>query len=246
MEHKIAILSDIHGNLPALEEVLADARKKGATEYIFLGDLTSKGPFGQEVADLLRELPGAGIRGGGEEQLSVIDPEAFFPPTITTKEERVAIWRWERNRLNKEAVAFLTSFPLVLERKIGRRCWHFFHATPWNTTDLLYPEAPADRFAALFSADQINAVCYGHIHSPFLRHIGPRLVVNAGSVGQPLDGDPRAAYLLISDQAVEFVRVEYDIEKTLAAAEAAGMPGLDNYRIMLREARWPYKHQHAL
>jgi diadenosine tetraphosphatase ApaH/serine/threonine PP2A family protein phosphatase len=100
------------------------------------------------------------------------------------------------------------------------------------------PDAGDEELEATYDPVGADVVVYGHIHRPFVRRLGERTVANAGSVGLPFDGDARGSYLLISDGAVEVIRVEYAIEAEVAALRASGYPDADRIEEMLRRGRF--------
>ena len=206
----LACLYDIHGSLPALEAVLADAAGAGADRYLLGGDYGAWGPSPIECLELLRALPQTTwIRGNGE--------------------------RWTRDPpLDRpEVVASITQRPSGYGTEEG---WLFSLQTQVRLDDVLYvhgsPLSDVESFAAEPSADDermLNGVhdrtvVFGHSHLQF-RRAGPNgtMLVNPGSVGMPLDGDVRAAYALRSAVgAFEFRRVEYDNERAAASYDALG------------------------
>ena len=201
----IALLYDIHGNLPALEAVLADADDAGATSYLLGGDYASLGPWPRETAELLEGLPAvARIRGNVERWLCE-EPEApaaaraFLTTALTAA----------RDALGPALVARLYELPERAELNGILVC----HGSPLSDIESFAPEPQPDE-ERLLAGEAQRTILFGHSHRQFERPgpSGTRLV-NPGSVGAPLDGDPRAAWGLYENGEIRFRRTAYDIER---------------------------------
>jgi diadenosine tetraphosphatase ApaH/serine/threonine PP2A family protein phosphatase len=198
-----ALLYDIHGNLPALEAVLADAAD--ADEFLLGGDYATAGAWPKETVERLRELPNATwIRGNADRWL--VDRHDA-PPAMHEIIERSA------ERLGDDLATELSSLPETTAIDGTLYC----HASPGSDMETFFPE-PGEHDAELLMGVETERVVCGHIHVQFKRG-GPGGIelVNPGSVGMPWDGDHRAAYAVIGDQGVELRRVEYDWEASVAA-----------------------------
>lgn len=229
---KYAVLSDIHGNLEALEAVLADVEAWAPDAVFCLGDFVGYGPDPNACVARLRQVIAAAVAGNhdlaalGELDVSVFNPLA------------AAAIRWTQAQLSAESRAFLADLPERIERD-GFLAVHGSVRDPIEEY-ILDPET-ADRS---FHADPFRICAVGHTHVPavFMKHndgvrggllsadsplpIDPaaRYIINAGSVGQPRDGDPRAAYLRLDDTSARLVRLEYPVERTQEKMLAAGLP----------------------
>jgi diadenosine tetraphosphatase ApaH/serine/threonine PP2A family protein phosphatase len=207
----LAVLYDIHGNLPALEEVLNDAAAAGADSYLLGGDFGVGSPWPIETLDRLTALPdGTWIRGNGERWLreppedrpDVMQSLVEMDPGVGTNEG----WLYSL-QAQKELNGVL-----------------YVHGSPLSDVDSFPPESGADDERMLNGVHD-KTVVFGHSHLQFER-AGPNgtTLINPGSAGMPLDGDVRAAYALRHDNgAFEFRRVDYDIER--AASAWAKLPG---------------------
>lgn len=208
----LAVLYDIHANLPALEAVVADARSEGADRYLLGGDYAGFGPFPHETLALLRELPDATwIRGNGERWLR--EPPLDRPEVVPGTEANA-------RELGPEEVERLYSLPSEAELD-GIL---YVHGSPLSDVDSFHAEArPGEE--RLLAGVRDRTVVFGHSHLQF-RRPGPdgTDLVNPGSVGMPLDGDTRAAWASW-DGDFTFRRVEYDVERSVAAASALGELG---------------------
>jgi predicted phosphodiesterase len=206
----LAVLYDIHGNLPALEAVVDDARKRGATAFFLGGDYVGFGPFPRETLALLDELqPATWIRGNGERWLRElpIDRPEIIPAIQRMREpwSEVEIERLYRlpERAEVDGIVYVHG------------CWHSdvdsFAREPHETDEL--------RVGLLTG----RTLVFGHSHVQF-RRAGPKdnELVNPGSVGMPLDGDTRAAWAAWDGTDFELHRTAYDIERSVAAARGLG------------------------
>jgi predicted phosphodiesterase len=232
MSESIAILSDIHANLPALEAVLADIESQGIRELLCLGDVVGYGAQPAECIELLRSKLFLSILRGNHDAYaaSEVDPSNVSPETL----EGI---RWTRAGLCPEHRAWLGALPLTWQ---GSDCEAVHAALPnpeaWDY--VLEPAAAARHFA-----HQQQRICFiGHSHRPAmfvegedralditsLESIRPdrKQVINVGSVGQPRDNDERACYLIYrrDRQDVWWRRVAYDVSAAQSAILAVGLP----------------------
>ncbi len=204
----LAVLSDIHGNLPAFEAVLADARARGAERFLLLGDYAALGPWPVECVQLAESLePVSMLRGNHERWLTDRSDVPANPGLISGLD-------WEAERLDEATTARLAA--LDATATIGDTL--FCHASPHSDMQSFAPE-PADGDAELLRDVDARRVVFGHYHLQFRRAHGDALeLVGPGSIGLPLDGDRRCAYATIADDgAIELHRVMYDHRVTLAA-----------------------------
>jgi len=201
----LALLYDVHGNLPALEAVLDDAREHGAERYLLGGDYALFGGWPAETVERLRELePATWIRGNGERWTA--DPQS------APEEVRPAIVAC-REALGDTTVVQLADLPERLEHEDGVLVCH---ASPVSDVRSFLPE-PADDEAELLEGITARRIIFGHTHLPFRRMAGNTELVNPGSVGMPLDGDHRAAYALVHpDGTIEHRRAAYDHAEAVA------------------------------
>jgi diadenosine tetraphosphatase ApaH/serine/threonine PP2A family protein phosphatase len=191
----LGLLYDVHGNLPALEAVLADCP---AERFLLGGDYTAFGAWPRETVARLRELDAEWIRGNVDRWL--VDDSDVFEPM------RPLIER-SREMLGEQLARELAALPESTTRDGTLYC----HASPLSDMDSFYPE-PKDSDAERLMGVEARRVVFGHTHLQFMRE-GPAGIelLNPGSVGIPLDGDRRAAYAVVhDDDSVELRRVEYD------------------------------------
>jgi diadenosine tetraphosphatase ApaH/serine/threonine PP2A family protein phosphatase len=229
---RLAIVSDIHGNLEALEAVLADLGRRDVGAIACLGDFVGYGASPNECVARLRPLLEVAVLGNH-------DAAAIGRLRLGSfHSDAAAAARWTAGSLSPESRAFLEGLPLA----VGWRGLWLVHASPSSPQAWHYVLSAEDAAEELPAFD--GRVCVvGHSHLPgayvegraglsytreprVLMAEGHRYIVNAGSVGQPRDGDPRAAYLLVDDTEGEWthVRVDYDVEGAMAKIRAAGLP----------------------
>jgi predicted phosphodiesterase len=211
----LGLLYDVHGNLPALEAVLADAERAGANRYLLGGDYSAFGPWPRETLERLDELEAvAWIRGNGERWL-VEEPEV--PAEVRDfVDTALAAARAE---LTGEQVGRLYGLATDVELDGVFYC----HGSPVSDVESFVPE-PQEDDARLLAGIGDRTVVFGHSHRQF-RRSGPRGtdLVNPGSVGMPLDGDPRAAWARRGDDGrLELRRTEYDVERATARLRSLG------------------------
>jgi predicted phosphodiesterase len=201
----LALLYDVHGNLPALDAVLADARAAGVERYLLGGDYALFGAWPAETVERLRELDAEWIRGNGERWTA--------SPADAPEEVRPAIERCSK-LLGGEVVAELAALPESLARGQTLYC----HGSPVSDVRSFLPE-PGDDEGELLRGVGAERLVFGHTHLAFRRRAeGGVELVNPGSVGMPFDGDPHAAYALVRpDGEVEQRRVAYDHRQSAAA-----------------------------
>lgn len=223
---RIAIVSDIHGNLTALDAVIADLERQAPDLVLHGGDLVLMGAQPVEVIERVQELGWQGVVGNTDE----------------------ALWRpEEQERLQKAAPQLTPLLNLIFGdyapatvQLIGsdRVAWlrelpfqqrvadiALVHASPQSLWQAPMPDADDEQLAFTYESLAAPTAVYGHIHRPFARTVQRHLtVVNSGSVGMPWDDDPRAAYLLIDDGRPRTLRVEYDVEREARLLARSGYP----------------------
>jgi predicted phosphodiesterase len=248
---RLAVLSDVHGNLLALEAVLADVQAQGMPDaYWVLGDLAAFCPWPVETQARLRALPDVAFLQGNTDRYVVTGRRPAFP--IHSPEdwasaplqlaERDANFRWTVERLSWADYEFLRDLPTRLEMDVpGYGRVVAFHANPTDDEVNLLPNAPDEQIRAHLAGVNARLVLYGHTHRPVDRSIDSVRLVNDGSVGFSLDGDPRPAYALLDFEGGECTvtlrRVKYDREAVLAELERVGHPGRAWVGRMIRQAK---------
>jgi putative phosphoesterase len=236
---RIAVVSDVHGNLSALEAVLHDLRRRAPDLILNGGDLALMGARPAEVVDRIREEGWPGVVGNTDELL-------WRPEEQNRQLERApALARLlellfdhyaphTNEELGDERLAWLRTLPASYESEAIT----VVHAAPGDLWRAPMPDASNAELTSTYAQLDTGLVAYGHIHRGFIRHLDELTVVNAGSVGMPWDGDPRASYLLVEDGVPELIRVDYDIEDEARALRATGHPDADRLIEMRRTGRF--------
>ena len=232
MDKKFAILGDIHANIDALNVVLDDCRAQGVTDFLCTGDVVGYNACPHECLKIIRDLGCPIVMGNHDHYVSSRQNLLDFNPIAA------AVIEWTRRQLSMEEIYFLRSLPFV-RPSMGIT---LVHATMDN------PEAFGYVFdhlqAETHFTHQVTPLCFhGHTHCPMIYEkqvsavfridaqdfklpIGRKYFINVGSVGQPRDGDPRAAYVLYDPKTrmVSFRRLEYDIEAAQSRIRLAKLP----------------------
>lgn len=258
----IGFFSDVHANLPALEAVFADFDERGPDMLFCLGDLVGYAPWPNEVIDAIRGRSIPTIAGNYDEGVGLHSDDCgcayrtdeersngaksiAFTNQIVTEDRRGYLRELPRHvRLTLEAPRRVGGIPLNLL---------MVHGSPRRINEYLFEDRPDRSFVRMMNEANADVMLFGHTHKPFHRVINYDVdgetryghAINIGSVGKPKDGDPRPCYVLLSvgsdvspgtvdSVQVEFVRVEYDVEKAARAIEESELP--DAYASMLREA----------
>jgi len=208
---KILVISDLHANWTALEAVLS---AESFDRLFVIGDLVSYGPHPREVVDFVRDRATLVVRGNHDNALALGVDCRCAPASKPLAEATRAV---HRTQLSFDQTHWLGRLPLTAERREGRRIFYAVHASPRNHLFryTLTPAASDDHLLRQVQSVRADYVLLGHTHFPMVRRAGRRMVVNPGSVGQPRDGDPRAAYAVIEDGAVTLKRAAYDVERTV-------------------------------
>lgn len=231
---KIALIGDVHGNLPALEAVLQDARNRGAIAVLDAGDAVGYGPFPDETVLHLRRQRVLSVIGNYDRQaLAARRSKKGLPKN---PEKRFAV-RWAGRHLSKQARAYLASLPEHRRLALGDRRLLLCHGSPEVIDEYLDTNTPAYRLAEIAGSAGADIVVSGHAHRPAAREVAGVWFVNTGSVGRPDDGDPRACYALLQLDpfSVCHLRVPYNVDRTVAAAFEQGFP--PSFARMFREGR---------
>lgn len=240
MNH-MAVFGDIHANLPALEAVLADMDARGIAERYCLGDLVGYGTFPNEVVATIRQRNIPTLMGNYDQGVGHDSDDcgcAYTRPEDAALGARSIAWT--NGHTSPEHKAYLRALPLSIPLRLGELRVALVHGSPRRVNEYLYEDRPAASLERLLDLAQADAFVCGHTHLPYHRVLPTgRHVVNAGSVGKPKDGDPRACYVILAsegrDLRVEFIRVPYDVERVARAIEASEMP--HEYAAMLRAGR---------
>lgn len=236
---QIALIGDIHGNLPALEAVLEDIEKRNIKRIMCLGDVIGKGPSNVEVLDICREKCEFILKGNWEHYVGSYTPK----------------WSaiWVQGQLGYERVEYIRKLKMSYEFWISGNFTRMFHASP-NSFNRVFSNAGIEEKKSLF-LDTDNGVLsdiaiYADIHRPYIQTIEGRILINTGSVGNPLDM-PLCSYIIIkgevgsrqkSNFSFELVRLPYDVQRAVKdAMNMEGFPELTEYVEELTECKYNRK-----
>lgn len=246
MNHKIAILSDIHGNTTALAGVLEDAKNLGATEYWLLGDIFLPGPGANDLVALLKGLPiTASVRGNWDDcVLEALDGQYGLEDPQEIQLLRMTQYLMER--LNPEQIDWLRNLPMVAKKEVEGLRFSLSHNLPEKNYggDLLV-ENGTEKFDQLLD-EATDVAVYGHVHKQLLRYGSQgQQIINPGSIGMPYfdwNGlkNHRAQYALLEVENgelvnIQFRKVVYDYEVELESAKGKGLPFIEMYEELRRE-----------
>ena len=246
MNHRIAILSDIHGDTRALKAVIADARALGATEYWLLGDILLPGPGREDLFELLDAIPiTAAVRGNWDDcVLEALDGEYGLEDPQEIQLLRLTQYLMEG--LDPKRIDWLRSLPLVEKKEVNGIRFSLTHNLPEkNYGGDLRPANVTENFDQLLD-DQTDMAIYGHVHKQLLRYGSQgQQILNPGTIGMPyFDWEPiqnhRAQYALIDVEEdgvtnLHFRKVAYDYEGELQDAKDKGLPFIEMYEELRRE-----------
>jgi putative phosphoesterase len=212
---KIVIISDLHGNYEALRSI-----PERFDELWVLGDLVNYGPDPGAVVDLARTTSAVVVRGNHDHSIGYdVDPRC----TVRYQKMAEITRRYTNSVLNKKQKEYLRQLPLKLELRRQETRFYLCHAKP---SDPLYGYCPEQSEDWIYELDHIegDVLLVGHTHTPFIRRIGNRIVVNPGSLGQPKTGNPYACYAVWEDGAFQLKSFPYAVAETAAKLKALAFP----------------------
>jgi putative phosphoesterase len=225
----IAFISDIHGNLPALEAAVADARARGASRIICAGDMTGYGPFPDEVCRFLEKRRIRAIIGNYDQKvMEWANRDSSGAAGMKPKKRKILLWTVKH--LSDRARHYLASLPENFSWRLSNGLKvRVVHGSPLSVDDPIYPSLTERGLEVKLGNPRPDILVCGHTHIPFVKRLGGVLVVNCSSTGHPVDGDPRPAYALVRagrDGAANgrIVRFEYDRDRTIAALSKSSLP----------------------
>jgi putative phosphoesterase len=225
---KLAVISDIHANRHALEAVLADVDACRPDQVVCLGDLVGYGAFPNEVVDLIgmRAIPT--VMGNYDQAVGFDLDDCGCAYRDPEDEQRgQASLRWTREHTTGDSKHFLRALPYDVRLRMAGLNLLLVHGSPRRINEYLYEERGEATLRRVAEQAKCDVLLFGHTHIPYETRVGHTLLVNAGSVGKPGDGDRRACYVLVelaAQPVVEFRRVGYDIEAAARAIDQSGLP----------------------
>jgi putative phosphoesterase len=222
---RLGLIADIHGNKPALEAVLASAPQVDC--WVCMGDVLGYYPDVNEVCEILIDIDATLVRG---------NHDAYVLGQLPADVGKMELYRttWTREHLTQQHYQWLSTLPVEMNLRFGRKQLKVRHASPWDEETYLYPDSPV--LSQILLERDAYLLC-GHTHHPFVTAAGEGYIVNPGSVGQPRDYNPRASYAILSleDGAVEHRRAAYDVASYQRHLSDLGWP--DATRDILSRSR---------
>jgi putative phosphoesterase len=228
---KLIVLGDIHGNLPALEKCVAEARREGYDRIFHSGDLVGYGPFPDEGIQFLRSAGIGGVRGNwdesvawGSDSLGPLHGEAGL------LEAAELSFLWTRSCVNAISRNILGNLPFEIRFREGGISFSLVHANPLDNTTYLFEDADELTFREYSKAAGVDVILFGHSHRHFHRQVKAHHFICVGSVGMPLGGDPRTGYTVLytgnigKGVDVNFRRFEYDTDRVTRRFREIGIP----------------------
>lgn len=234
-----ALLADIHGNVVALEAVLNEIRSGwDVDEYVVAGDLVMGGPRPLEVLALLQSRGFTCVRGNTDDMvLEKVGKVAGASPNYIA-----SVSEWTAWRLDTRGVEFLETLPNEAEVDMGEAgTMLVVHSLPGDYSTFISPAKTVRELEEMLGGVNKEVLGRGHDHHPFVRELGSLTLVTTGSVGMPLDGDPRASFTILDwvGNRLKIIqrRVAYDIEKVVKDMREVGQPDAAKRAEILRRAR---------
>ncbi len=228
---RLALIGDVHANLPALEVVLEHARQRNVEAIWNVGDLVGYGAFPNQVIRLLRQERVVSIVGNYD--LKVLEFEEKRQKWQKSKRaEKFLAFQWTHDHLSPENHDYLRSLPQEIRLQVKGLHILLTHASPVSNEEPITSDTPDERLRELAHAASADVIVCGHSHRPLTRQVEGVWFVNTGSVGRPDDGDPRACYAVLEigpgkagpDVHVEHFRLAYDVDGAAAAIRECGLP----------------------
>ena len=244
---RILLISDIHGNWPALR-ALAEQVEMSDYDYILnCGDSTVYAPFANEVLDWLRKYQAISILGNTDGKvLRLLKGKDFKKPR---KAEKRIMYTHTAASLSPRNSQYLLGLEKRTSLQVANQRLGLFHGSPAKHTEFLFPTTPHERFRQLAKESKVDIICTGHSHTAYHKIVAGTHFINPGSVGRMFDGSPTASFALLElDQRglrVALQRCSYDIEQVVARLKEEGLP--DAYVAMYRQGRklnWGKRRTH--
>ena len=229
MSDSVAVITDIHANLPALRAALGRIDELGIDRIYCGGDLVGYGPHPNEVCALIQERGIPTIYGNYDYGIAR-DLEdcgcAYVTPHDRELGQQSVVWTLAHT--DQPSKDFMRGLPFDLRLDVGDVPVHLVHGSPRKVNEYLFEDKPARLYERLARAEADHVLVFGHTHKPWVHEYGGVLFVNCGSVGKPKDGDPRGAFAVLSPAAgtveVKIERVDYDAPSVAQEVRGSGLP----------------------
>jgi putative phosphoesterase len=226
---RVAVITDIHANLPALQAALDRIDELGIERVYCGGDLVGYGPHPNEVCALIAEREIPTIYGNYDYAIARDDHDCGC--AYVTQHDRdlgQQSVEWTLVNTSRQSKDFMRALPFDLRFALADHEIHLVHGSPRKVNEYLFEDKPASLYERLAAAETARTLVFGHTHKPWVREHGGVQFVNCGSVGKPKDGDPRGAFAILTAAtgapAVVIERVEYDAQAVADEVAAVGLP----------------------
>jgi predicted phosphodiesterase len=224
VDEPFAVFSDVHGNLPALEAILADIERRGVARTLCLGDLVGYGPSPNEVALLVRDAGIPTLMGNYDQGIGFETGDCgCVYKTDEQRAEGAVSLDWTQRVASDEVKAYLRTLEDHFTLQTPGGDILAVHGSPRRINEYLFEDRPASAMERMAHEYPYPAILFGHTHVPYARRVGDTVFVNVGSGGRPKDGDWRVCYALVDparlgedEGFVEFARVPYDYQRLMA------------------------------
>jgi putative phosphoesterase len=229
VSRRIAIITDVHANLPALETALARIDELGVEEVYCGGDLVGYGPHPNEVCSALARRPIPTIYGNYDYAIAR-DLEDCGCAYIDRHDRAIGQLSvdWTLAHTNARSKSFLRELPFDLRFALAGKRVRLVHGSPRKVNEYLFEDKPTRTFERIAGLADCDVLVFGHTHKPWVHEYGGVLFVNCGSVGKPKDGDPRGGFAVLEaiggEVRVSIERVDYDAETVAAEMRRVGLP----------------------
>ena len=226
---RVAVITDVHANLPALQAALARIDELGVDAIYCGGDLVGYGPHPNEVCALIREREIPTIYGNYDHAIAR-DLDDCGCAYVTAHDRKLGQRSvdWTLAHTAQASKDFMRALPFELRFAVGDSAVHLVHGSPRKVNEYLFEDKPASLYERLAAAADASALVFGHTHKPWVHDYGGVRFVNCGSVGKPKDGDPRGAFAVLDAEGAEvrvtIERVDYDAAAVAREVADAGLP----------------------
>jgi putative phosphoesterase len=229
MTTRVAIITDLHANLLALEAALARVEERGIERIYCGGDLVGYGPHPNQVCATVEERKIPTIYGNYDYAIArgLEDCGCFYPTPLDRElgEQSIA---WTLAHTDARSKEFMRELPFDLRFELGGRRVRLVHGSPRKVNEYLLEDRPASSFERIAALADCDVLVFGHTHKPWVREYGDVLFVNCGSVGKPKDGDPRGSFAVLEPAngslRVTIERVEYAADAVAGEMRKVGLP----------------------
>ena len=227
---RVAVITDVHANLPALEAVLDAIERLDADAVFCGGDLVGYGPHPNEVCRLIEERGIPTIYGNYDYAIGrdLEDCGCAYRDQRDRELGQLSV-AWTLEHTDGRSKDFMRRLPFDLRLDVGGRRVRLVHGSPRKVNEYLFADKPARTFERIAAGADCDVLVFGHTHRPWVAEYGGVLFVNCGSVGKPKDGDPRPSFAVVDMAGDDFTatieRVEYDAEGVARQVVEAGLPG---------------------